>query len=68
MGWNALTVALLARTKPILLIPFSVFVSALRTYSGKLSLYSNYDFDIGMLLQAVILFMVSTSAFFRRNK
>ena len=68
IGWNALTVALLARTKPILLIPFSVFVSALMTYSGKLSLYSNFDFDIGMLLQAIILFVVSTSSFFRRNK
>ena len=58
MGWNALTVALLAGTKPVLLIPFGIFVSALMTYSGKLSLYTNYDFDLGMLMQAVILFIV----------
>ncbi len=68
MGWNALTVALLAGTKPALLIPFGIFVSALMTYSGKLSLYTNYDFDLGMLLQAVILFMVSASSFFRRKE
>lgn len=67
MGWNALTVALLAGTKPVLLIPFGIFVSALMTYSGKLSLYTNYDFDLGMLMQAVILFIVSTSSFFRRK-
>ena len=68
MGWNALTVAMLARTKPALLIPFAVFVSALMTYSGKYALYSNFDFDIGMLIQAVILFVVATGSFFRRNK
>lgn len=68
MGWNALTVAMLARTKPVLLIPFAVFVSALMTYSGKYALYSNFDFDIGMLLQAVILFVVSAGSFFRRDK
>ena len=68
MGWNALSVAMLAQTKPALLIPFAVFVSALMTYSGKFALYSNFDFDIGMLLQAIILFIVSTGSFFRRNK
>ena len=67
LGWNALSVAMLARTKPILLIPFGLFVSALMTYSGKLALYSNFDFDLSMLIQAVILFLVSTSSFFRRN-
>ncbi len=68
IGWNALSVAMLARTKPILLIPFAVFVSALMTYSGKLALYSSFDFDLSMLIQAVILFIVATSSFFRRNK
>ena len=68
LGWNALSAAMLARTKPILLIPSAIFVSALMTYSGKLSLYSSFDFDIGTLLQAVILFIVSTGSFFRRNK
>ncbi|MBO4533118.1 MAG: ABC transporter permease [Treponema sp.] len=68
MGWNALSVAMLARTKPILLIPFAVFVSALMTYSNKLALYTSFDFDLSMLIQAVILFIVATSSFFRRNK
>ena len=68
IGWNALSVAMLARTKPILLIPFAVFVSALMTYSNKLALYSSFDFDLSMLIQAVILFMVAVSSFFRRNK
>lgn len=68
LGWNALSVAMLARTKPLLLIPSSIFVSALMTYSNKLSLYSSVDFDLSMLIQAVILFIVSAGSFFRRNK
>lgn len=68
LGWNALSVAMLAGTKPILVIPFSIFVSALMTYSGRFALYSNFDFDIGSLIQAVILFIVATGSFFRRDK
>lgn len=68
IGWNALSVAMLAQNKPLLLIPFAVFVSALMTYSGKFALYSNLDFDIGLLIQAVILFVVATGPFFRRSR
>ena len=68
MGWNALSAAMLARTKPVLLIPYSILVSVIMTYSGRFALYSNYDFDIGMLIQAVILFVVSTGSFFRRTR
>ena len=59
MGWNALSVAMLARTKSAAIIPFSVFMAALMTYSGKIALYSNLDFDINSLIQAVILFIIS---------
>ena len=68
MGWNALSVAMLAGTKPLLLIPSSIFISLLMTYSGKLALYSNFDFDISTLIQAVILFAISMGSFFRRDK
>ena len=59
LGWNALSIAMIAQTKPALVIPASVAMSALMTYSGRFALYSNLDFDVNTLIQAVILFMVA---------
>ena len=59
MGWNALSVAMLAKTKSIRLIPFAIFMAALMTYSSRFALYSNLDFDVNSLIQAIILFMIS---------
>ena len=59
MGWNALSVAMIARTRPLLIIPVSVLISALMTYSGRFALYSNLDFDVNALIQALILFMIA---------
>lgn len=68
-GWNALSVAMIARTSPALVIPSSIAMSALMTYSGRYALYSNLDFDVNMLIQAVVLFMVAVlySPHKRRN-
>ena len=59
MGWNALSVAMIARTKPSLIIPVSILISAVMTYSGRYALYSNLDFDVNALIQAVILFLIA---------
>ena len=59
LGWNALSVAMIARTRPVLVIPTSVAMAALMTYSSRYALYSNFDFDVNMLIQAVILFLVA---------
>ena len=59
MGWNALSVAMLAKTRPGSIIPFSIFMATLMTYSSRFALYSNFDFDVNSLIQAVILFMIS---------
>ena len=58
-GWNALSVAMIARTRPAFIIPASIAMAALMTYSSRYALYSNLDFDVNMLIQAVILFMVA---------
>ena len=59
LGWNALSVAMIARSKPLLIIPLAIGMSALMTYSSRYALYSNLDFDVNMLIQALILFMVA---------
>ena len=50
---------MIARSRPALIIPASVAMAALMTYSSRYALYSNLDFDVNMLIQAVILFMIA---------
>lgn len=59
LGWNALSVAMIAKNRPLLVIPAAIGMSALMTYSSRYALYSNLDFDVNMLIQAVILFMIA---------
>lgn len=59
MGWNAFSAALIAAANPILLIPSSLFMGFITTYSTKYSLYHNFGFDMSSIIQAVILFIIS---------
>lgn len=59
LGWNAFSAALIAGANPLLLIPSSLFMGFITTYSNKFSLYHNFGFDISSLIQAVILFLIS---------
>ena len=59
MGWNALSSALIAGANPLLLIPSSLFMGFITTYSNKFALYHNFGFDMSSMLQAVILFLIS---------
>lgn len=59
LGWNALSVAMIAKSRPAFVIPGAIIISALMTYSGKFALYSNLDFDVNTLIQAVILFLIA---------
>ena len=59
MGWNAFSSALIAGVNPLFLIPSSLFMGFITTYSNKFALYHNFGFDISSLIQAVILFVIS---------
>jgi len=59
IGWNSLSAALLCGGNPILLIPSSLFMSVITTYSNKYALLSNLGFDLSSLLQGIILFLIS---------
>lgn len=57
-GWNALTVALLSRKNPLALIPSSLFVGALVTFTNQYSLMHSIGFDFTGIVEAVILFLI----------
>ena len=59
MGWNAFSAALIAGANPLLLIPSSIFMGLITTYSNKFAMYHNFGFDISGLLQAGILFVIA---------
>ena len=72
MGWNAFSAALIAGANPLFLIPSSIFMGVITTYSNKFAIYNNFGFDMSSLLQAVILFGIAFPTHmperFRRSK
>ena len=58
-GWNAFSAALIAGANPLALIPSSLFMGFVTTYTNRYALYNNYGFDISSLIQAVILFVIA---------
>ena len=59
IGWSSFSTALLANANPLLMIPSSLFLAFITTYSNRFALYNNVGFDISSLIQAVILLMIS---------
>ena len=59
MGWNAFSAALIGGANPLLLIPSSVFMGVITTYSNKFAMYHNFGFDMSGLIQAGILFVIA---------
>lgn len=59
MGWNALAAAMIARTSPILLLPSAIFMGFITSAADQYALFHNFNFDISILIQAVIIFTVA---------
>lgn len=59
LGWNSFSSALIAGANPVLMIPSSLIMGFLTTYTNKFALYHNFGFDASGLLQAIILLLIS---------
>ena len=59
-GWNGLTIALIANRKKGLLLPVALFLSFLLTYAEQLSLFTNFNSDVFLILEGVILFFITS--------
>jgi len=64
MGWNGIAIALIARTRPFLIIPASLVFTFLEAGAQNAVVHSDFSFEFGAILQAVVLFFV-TARFFR---
>lgn len=59
MGWNALTVALIAQNAPELLLPVSLILAWLFTASDSLVLTGNIAGDMTSIIQAVVMLTIT---------
>lgn len=57
-GWNGLSVALIAIRNPMLIIPAALVLGILTAGANQFALMHNFGFDMGSLLQSVILFSI----------
>ena len=67
MGWNALSASLIAYSNPLFIIPSSLFMGFITTFSNKYALYHNFGFDMDSLIQALILLLISFPIFKKRG-
>lgn len=61
MGWNALSIALIANRNPLLLIPSAIILSYIFTASDYAILTNNFSFNITSIIQAAVLLVISVS-------
>jgi len=57
-GWNALSVALISQKNPLFIMPAAVVLAGLTTGASQFSMMHNFGFDMGTMLQGVILFLI----------
>ncbi len=67
LGWNGISVALMARNHPLLILPAALILSWLDQGSRAAVIQAQFPFELGALLQAVILLFI-TSNFFKGRK
>lgn len=59
IGWNALSAAIIAQGNPLFAIPSSLFLSLIISVASRVALINNFNFDIGSLIQAIILILIA---------
>jgi simple sugar transport system permease protein len=65
LGFDGITVALLARTNPFGVIPAAILLGALRAGSGRMQLYAGVASEITDVIAALMLFFVSADQIVR---
>ena len=65
LGFNGITIALLARTNPLGVIPAALLVGAMQAGSSQMQFDANVPFQIIDVIQALILFFVSADMIVR---
>lgn len=68
LGWNAIAVALIARLHPLAAIASALVFSYLEAGAKAAMLHTDFTFELGTIIQAVIFFFVTARLVFRRRR
>lgn len=68
MGWTALSVALIAKTNPIGVIPAALLLSWIFTAVDRSAIMYSFSFDIESIIQGTILFFISAQYIINKRK
>ncbi len=68
MGWNALSIALIARRNPLLLLPVAILYSLLYSTATQIVLMGTTGFDISTLIQGLVLLSIAFIHFKKGEK
>ncbi len=63
MGWNGLAVALIAKTKPVFILPAAFLIAYLEAGARAALLGSDFSLQINMIIQSIIFFFITVTAF-----
>ena len=59
IGWTGLTAAMLAGANPLFVILSSIFLGGVTTFINTFTLHHNVGYDLGAIIQALIMFLVA---------
>lgn len=59
LGWSSLSASMLGLSNPLLVIPSSLFLGFVNMLVTRISLLNNVGFDLGSLIQSIIMFVIS---------
>lgn len=68
IGWNALSVALISKANPLVVIPTSLLLSLIFSIADYITLIKNFSFDISTLIQGTILFCIGLFSFIIKKR
>ncbi|GHU97386.1 ABC transporter permease [Spirochaetia bacterium] len=60
LGWNGLAVALIARSRPSLIIPAAIFFAWISSGARMAMQFSDVTFEIASIVQSVVFFLVTS--------
>lgn len=60
LGWNGIAVALIARNRPLAVIPAALFLAYLTQASRTAQIFSNFPFELSWLIQGLILLTITS--------
>ncbi|TFG58896.1 MAG: ABC transporter permease [Spirochaetales bacterium] len=64
MGWNGIAVALIAKNRPLAVIPAAIFFAYLDAGAKAAMLHSDVTYEIAAVIQSVIFYLVTAQAIY----